>query len=170
MGLQITGLNDHFVHRINKSDAKASGINDEDSPTIRLVEDSTNEISIPITLVDGINSRQMTWNNTTHQFDTSGNVTRISDFIKQINDRYSETAMSNNIVKFCKTIDADALDTLVFTPGATAVGSTQDFPVIISDQEGKYESRGFQITLAHNSTGIDSGEILLRRNNTDLPW
>ncbi len=170
MGLQIKGLDDHFVHRINKSDAKASGINSDDSPTIRLVEDATNEISIPITLVNGVNSRQMTWNNSTHQFDTTGDVTRISDFVKQINDRCGELALSNAIVTRCKAIDADALDTRVFTPGSTAPGSSQDFPVIISDAEGNYESIGFQITLAANNTGADSGEILLRRNNTDLPW
>jgi len=144
------------------------------SHKIRLIESSTNAISIPALNVAGVDSKLMKWDDATNKFTSSENLTRISEFIKQLNKRYTGSSVINNaIVIRCKAIDADSLDTLVFTPGATVVGSTQDFGVIITDQEGGYESRGFTMELQNNANGnelIDGGNIVLRLSNMNLPW
>ncbi len=144
------------------------------SHKIRLVEGCTNAISIPALSLSGVESRLMRWDNSNNTFVSNSEITRISEFIRQINKRYLDDGTINNtIIVRCIAIDADTLDTLVFTPGATIPGSSQDFGVIISDQEGGYESRGFTIELQNNAngnSGIDGGEVILRLSNNELPW
>lgn len=164
-----------YVHRVARhNQIPQTGFGDQEN-TIRLVEDRTNEISIPIVVVGAVNSREMSWDDPGNSFVASpGNPTRISAYVKQLNKRYTGSSVLNNtIVLRAETIDAETGNRLVFTPGATVVGSLQDFAVIIPDENGGYESRGFTLQLqtnANSNASIDNGYVLIRLNPTDLPW
>lgn len=140
---------------------------------IVLVEDRANEISVPHISVDGIDTRLMAWNPATQSFVSSAAPTRISEFCKQLNRRYtgSET-LSPAVVARCEAVDADTGNRLVFTPGATVVGSLQDFEVIILDQDGDFESRGFLLFLTTdaNPGAVDGGQVVLRLSPHAFPW
>lgn len=158
-----------FVHQIAiKNEIPQTGFHDQQN-TVQLVEDRTNEVSVPIVIADGVASREMRWDDATNNFVANPGVsTKISEFIKQLNKRYTGSVVLNNtIVVRAETIDAESGNRYVFTPGATVVGSLQDFEVIIPDQLGGYESRGFTVWLqtdANANAGIDSGNIYLRLN------
>jgi hypothetical protein len=171
--LGIMGLKNRFVHKIGRDNQLPESGFDDQANTIRLVEGRANEISVPITVIDGIASREMAWNDVGPVFDsTPGTATQISEFCKQVNLRYKgSSTLDPTVIERCETIDAETGNRYVFTPGATPVGSLQDFDVIIPDQEGGYESRGFVIFLSEdaNSNGlIDDGNVLIRLNNTGV--
>lgn len=171
----IIGLDNRFVHKLARQNAvPQTGFADQQD-TIRLVEDRTNEISVPLVLVGGVSSREMAWSDAANAFvATPGQPTRISSFIQQLNKRYlGSSVLNTTLVVRCETVDAETGNRLVFTPGATVVGSLQDFAVIIPDENGGYESRGFTLQLQTNANPnalVDGGNVYLRLNNTDLPW
>ena len=174
MSKGIVGLDGRFVHKLaQRNTIPQTGFADQQD-TVRLVEDRTNEISIPLVLVGAVSSREMAWNDGTNTFiAAAGLPTRISEFVKQINKRYLGSATLNaTVVTRVEAVDADTGNRLVFTPGATTVGSLQDFEVIIPDQDGDYESRGFLLTLAANAnTGaLDGGGVIMRLSTDALPW
>jgi hypothetical protein len=141
--------------------------------TITLVEDRANEISFPFVKDAGIQTRLMSWDDATNRWIAAGSATRISEVVKQINKRCTgSSVLTNAVVARCEAIDADTGNRWVFTPGATPVGSLQDFELIIPDQGGGYEGRGFQVYLQPNGnpTTIDGGEVLLRLLPSALPW
>lgn len=145
------------------------------SHVIELVEDRANEITIPaIKTTTNVLTRLMTWDDALNTFVASATPTRVSDYCKQLCKRYLGTStLSPGVVYRCEAVDADTGNRLVFTPGATVVGSLQDFEVIIPDQLGGYESRGFLVYLspdANPSAGIDGGDVLLRLTPAALPW
>jgi len=162
-----------FVHQLAIHNAiPQTGFQDQQN-TVQLVEDRTNEISVPIVIADGVASREMRWDDAANNFVANpGIATVISEFIKQLNKRYTGSAVLNNsVVVRAETIDAESGNRYVFTPGATVVGSLQDFAVIIPDQLGGYESRGFTLWLqtnANSNAGIDSGNVLLRLNRQGI--
>lgn len=141
--------------------------------TITLVEDRANEIAWPFVKDSGIITRLMAWDDATNRWVASANTLRISEVVKQINKRYlGSSAMVNTVVARCFAIDADTGNAFSFTPGATIVGSQQDFELIIPDQGGGYESRGFQVFLQTNanSGGLDGGNVMIRLLPSALPW
>jgi hypothetical protein len=140
---------------------------------IVLVEGRANEVSVPHVEVDGIDTRLMYWQDSLNEFVTSATPTRISDYVRQLNKRYlGSDTLNPTLVTRVETVDADSGDRRVFTPGATPVGSLHDFEVIIEDQDGDYESRGFLIFLADDANGgsIDGGDVVLRLTPEALPW
>jgi hypothetical protein len=142
---------------------------------IELVEDRANEITIPaIKTTTNILTRLMVWDDALNTFVAAAQPTRISEYCKQLNKRYlGSSALVPSVVMRCEAVDADTGNRLVFTPGATVVGSSHDFEVIIPDQLGGYESRGFTLFLtpdANPSPGIDAGAVLLRLTPVALPW
>lgn len=172
----LTGLDNKFVHKLAMSNAvPQTGFQDQQN-AVQLVENRTNEISVPIVIVGAVMSREMAWNDATNAFIANpGQATRVSEFIKQINKRVlGSSALNNTVVVRAETIDAETGNRYVFTPGATVVGSLQDFFVIIPDEGGGYESRGWTIQLQNDANpngGIDGGNVVLRLNNAaPLPW
>lgn len=140
---------------------------------IELVEDRANEISVPaMKTTSNIQTRLMAWNDASNSFITAATPTRISEFAKQINKRYTGSSTLNpSVITRIETIDAETGNRYVFTPGATVVGSLQDFEVIIPDQLGGYESRGFTLWLqtdANTNAGIDGGNVYLRLNRQGI--
>lgn len=141
--------------------------------TITLVEDRANEIAWPFVKDSGIITRLMAWDDATNRWVASANTLRISEVVRQVNKRYTgSSALSNAVVARCEAIDADTGNRWVFTPGATPVGSLQDFELIIPDQGGGYESRGFQVYLQPdgNPGALDGGEVMIRLLPSALPW
>jgi hypothetical protein len=142
--------------------------------SITLVEDRANEVSVPLVLVQGVNTKNMEWDSSQHTWVPAAGATRISEFIKQVNQRIlGSTTLNNTVVKRAETVDGDTGNRFVFTPGATPPGSLQDFEVIIQDQDGDYESRGFLIflqTTANPYPAIDGGLVVIRLTPKDLPW
>lgn len=145
----------------------------EGTHQVVLVEDRANEISVPAVQVGTIKTRLMAWSDGSNSFVTSAQPTRISEFVKQLNRRYlGSSTLTPAVVLRCEAVDADTGNRLVFTPGATIVGSSQDFEVIIPDQDGDYESRGFLIYLATNANpgAQDGGGVVLRLSQFAFPW
>lgn len=145
------------------------------SHVIELVEDRANEITIPaVKTTTNILTRTMAWDDALNTFVAAATPTRVSEYCKQLNKRYlGSSALLPSVVYRCEAVDADTGNRLVFTPGATVVGSQQDFEVIIPDQLGGYESRGFLLYLAPDANpnpGIDGGDVLLRLTPVALPW
>ena len=143
------------------------------SGVIELVEGRANEIAIPAATDAGTLTRLMEWDDLLNAFVPAVAATRISEFIKQLNRRYlGASTMTPAVVTRCETIDGDSGNRLVFTPGATPVGSLQDFQVVIPDQLGGYESRGFVLYLANNANpfALDGGNVYLRTLPSSLPW
>lgn len=172
----IVGLDNKFVHKLPKSNTvPQTGFEDQQN-AIQLVENRTNEISIPIVIVGAVMTREMRWDDATNMFVANpGLPTRVSEYIKQLNKRYTgSVALNTTVVARAETIDAETGNRFVFTPGATVVGSLQDFFVIIPDEGGGYESRGWTIQLQNNANSngaIDGGNVILRLNNAaPLPW
>jgi hypothetical protein len=169
----LRGLENRYVHKIAiQNIVPETGFGDQ-ADTIRLVEGRANEVSVPITVIDGINSREMAWDDGNNEFVAApGTPTQISEFCKQINKRVLGSATLNNtVIARIETIDGETGNRYVFTPGSTPVGSLQDFDVIIPDQEGGYESRGFVVFLqddANPSGLIDGGNVLVRLNNRGI--
>ncbi len=176
MAKGITGLDGKFVHKLSMHNAiPQTGFADQQN-VIQLVENRTNEISVPLIIAGAVMSREMSWNDATNAFVANpGQATRVSEFIKQINKRVlGSSTLNNTVVVRAETIDAETGNRFVFTPGATTVGSLQDFFVIIPDEVGGYESRGWTIQLQNDANpngGIDAGTVRLRLNNAaPLPW
>lgn len=169
----LVGLENNFVHKVAARNVVPETGFGVQADTIRLVEGRTNEISVPIGVFTGVESRQMRWDDTLQSWvQNTGTATRISEFCKQLNQRYLGSAvLTPALVVRCETIDAETGNRYVFTPGATVVGSLQDFDVIIPDQGGGYESRGFTLELATDANAniaIDAGNVLLRLNQTGV--
>ena len=142
---------------------------------IELVEDRANEVSIPaMKTTTNVETRLMAWDDATNTFIAAATPTRISEFCKQINKRYTgSSVLSPAVIYRIESIDAETGNRYSFTPGATVIGSLQDFEVIIPDQRGGYESRGFVIYLATDANpnaGIDGGDVLLRLTPVAFPW
>jgi hypothetical protein len=138
-----------------------------------LVEGRANEISVPHVDSNGIDSRLMEWDDATNQLKASVRATRVSDYIAQLNKRYlGSSSLVPDLVYRAETVDADTGNRLVFTPGATPAGSLQDFDVVIGDQDGDYESRGFLLYLADdaNPGAVDGGLVILRLLPSAFPW
>jgi hypothetical protein len=155
------------------SGSSVSGISFTGSNTIQLVEDRANEVSIPAVTDGGVHTRLMEWDDLLNMYVASVNPTRVSEFVKQLNRRYvGSSALNGMVVTRCETVDAETGNRYVFTPGATPAGSLQDFQVIIPDQLGGFESRGFLLYLAPNANpnAFDGGEVLLRVLPSALPW
>lgn len=152
----------------------ATGVVYEGTNVIELVEDRANEITIPAVTDQAVRTRTMAWDDATNRFVASAQPTRISEFCKQVNKRVlGSSVLSSAVIVRCEAVDADTGGRLVFTPGATPVGSLQDFQIIIPDQLGGYESRGFLMFLATNANpnaGIDGGQVLLRLMPSAFPW
>ena len=165
--VSLNGLTNHFVHKIaTKNSIPEVGFSSQ-AHTVRIVEGRTNEISIPIGVYAGVDTTFASWDSATSAWVPNAGVrTQISEFCKQINQRYLGSAVLNNsLIARCETIDAETGNRFVFTPGATVVGSLQDFEVIIPDEEGGTESRGFTLQLqddANTSPAIDGGNVLIR--------
>lgn len=153
--------------------SSVSGITFTGSNTIQLVEDRANEVSVPAVTDGGVHTRLMEWDDATNRFVAAVQPTRVSEFVKQLNKRYvGSSALSGMVVARCETVDAETGNRYVFTPGATPAGSLQDFAVIIPDQLGGFESRGFLLYLVPNANpnAFDGGEVLLRVLPSALPW
>lgn len=153
--------------------APPTGIAYTGADTIQLVENRANEITIPSVTDEAIQTRLMEWDNALNRFVVSAQATRISEFCKQLSKRYTGSAtLTPAVVTRVETVDGDTGNRFVFTPGATPIGSLQDFEVIIPDQLGGYESRGFLLFLANNANPglIDGGEVRLRILPSALPW
>jgi hypothetical protein len=145
----------------------------EGAHAVTLVENRANEISVPAVVIASVHTRLMRWDDPTNTFVTASGSTRISEFIKQVNKRYrGSSTLTNLVVSRAEAIDADTGNRLVFTPGATVAGSLHDFEVIIQDQDGDYESRGFVVILAANANPgiLDGGDVVLRLTPDALPW
>ena len=137
--------------------------------SIQLVENRGNAISIPIMEADGVNTREMIWNDTTHKWqNNAGTPTRISEIIRHINDRcLGSSTLNDTVVTRVEAIDADTGNLFVFVPGTTSTSTDNNFEIIIEDQEGDYESRGFTMFLQANANAgsNDGGEVWIRFNN-----
>ena len=143
------------------------------SSTIQLVENRANEIQIPYLQVGSVETRLMEWQDSTNTFITSSTPTRISEFVKQINKRYlGSSVLNSTVVDRIETIDADSGNLFVFVPGTTSPTTNNNFSIIIPDQEGGYESRGFTVFLKANanSSSTDGGEVFIRLTNNVLPF
>jgi len=141
--------------------------------TITLVEDRANEISFPFVKDAGIQTRLMSWDDATNRWIAAGSATRISEVVKQINKRYlGSSTLVNTVVARVTAVDGDTGNQFSFTPGATIVGSQQDFELIIPDQGGGYESRGFLLFLQTNANpgALDGGNVMIRLLPSALPW
>lgn len=142
--------------------------------SIVLVEGRANEVTVPHVFHQAVNTRLMEWDVSQRLWVGAATPTRISQFCRQINHRYTGSdTLNSDVIKRVESIDADTGNKYVFTPGATPVGSLQDFQVIIPDQDGDFESRGFVIFLqddANPDPGIDGGDVVLHFTNLDLPW
>lgn len=145
----------------------------EGTHEVVLVEGRANEISVPAVQVGTIKTRLMAWDDATNAFVGSANPTRISEFVRQLNKRYlGSSNLVATLVTRVEAVDADTGNRFVFTPGATVPGSQHDFEVIIPDQDGDYESRGFLLYLAPdaNPGAADGGDVVLRLSPAAFPW
>jgi hypothetical protein len=171
--IALVGLENQFVHKVFARNVVPETGFGAQADTIRLVEGRTNEISVPIGVFSGVDALQMQWDSGTAAWvPNPGTRTKVSEFCKQINQRYlGSAALNATLVVRCETIDAETGNRYVFTPGATVVGSLQDFEVIIPDEGGGFESRGFTLQLATDanpSMAIDSGNVLIRLNQSGV--
>ncbi len=175
--INVSGMNSQFNHTVaidnNIPESNTAGGAD----TIQLVPGRFNAISVPLNIVDGVNSAEMAWDDASNKFvSTPGQPTRISSIIQQINKRcLGSNARSGLVVVKAQATEAETglVRTYICASGNTVDGTAEDFPVIIDDQiDTDKESRGFVLDMAPagNPGANDGGNVYLRLNNSELPF